>query len=118
MNDEQMSRSLSAALDAREAGRAPDFGGVFAAAEEQVTKARRRRKYAGGVVAAAALLAVVAQLTSPPQPDWQYVDPALFASSTSWDAPSDVLLPEHRIDLYEEIPVFIEGTKIDGGSLL
>ena len=118
MNDEQLSRGLGAVLDAREAGRVPDFGNVFSRAEARVALARRRRLYAGGIAAAAVVLAVVVRLTTPQQPDWQYVDPEQFASRTSWEAPSDVLLPEHRVDLFEEIPVFIEGTEIDGGSLL
>ena len=118
MNDEQLSRGLGAALDKKEAGKVPDFNNVLAAAEAQVASARRRRIYVGGIAAAAIVLAVIVRLAPPPQPDWQYVDPEQFASSTSWEAPSDVLLPEHRVDLFEEIPVFIEGTNIDGGSLL
>ena len=118
MNDEQMSRGLRAVLDEREAGRVPDFDEVFAAAKARVALARRRRIYASGIAAAAVVLAVVMRLTAPQEPDWQYVDPEQFASSTSWEAPSDVLLPEHRVDLFEEIPVFIESTTIDGGSLL
>lgn len=117
MNSEELKRQLQQETATLERGRVPAFDGVIAAAEAQVISARRRR-YAGGLVAAAAVIAVVASLVPSRQPDWQYVDPELFASTTSWYAPSDVLLPQHSVDLFEEIPVFIEGTEIDGGALL
>jgi hypothetical protein len=117
MNNEQLKRQLQQETAMHEQGRAPAFDDVIAAAEAQVIGARRRR-YAGGVVAAAAVIAVAASLVPSKQPDWQYVDPALFANTTSWEAPSDVLLPQHSVDLFEDIPVFIEGTEIDGGALL
>ncbi len=118
MNDEQLRQQLQRNLAGVEAGRVPEFESVLAAARAQVAATRRRRRVVGGAVAAVALGAVIAGLLPTRQPEWQYVDPEQFTNTTSWAAPSDVLLPEHSIDIYEEIPVFIEGTKIDGGSLL
>lgn len=117
MNNEQLTQQLRRDTATIEQGRVPAFDDVFSAAEAQVVRTRRRR-VAGGMVAAAAVTAVVASLLPSQEPDWQYVDPALFASTTSWEAPSDVLLPQHSVDLFEEIPVFIEKTRIDGGALL
>ena len=118
MNDTQLRQELRRGVAGIEAGRVPEFEDVFAAAETQVAVTRRRQRIAGGVVAAIALAAVVASLLPTRQPEWQYVDPEQFTNTTSWAAPSDVLLPQHSVDIYEEIPVFIEETKIDGGSLL
>jgi hypothetical protein len=118
MNDEQLRQELQRDVAGIETGRVPEFEGVFAAAEAQVAVTRRHRRMLGGAVAAVALAAVVASLLPTRQPEWQYVDPEQFTNTTSWAAPSDVLLPQHSVDIYEEIPVFIEGTNIDGGSLL
>lgn len=102
-----------------EAGQLPDFDTVWARAEASVAQRRRRTRAIGGLAAAAALVAfvVIGQLR-PVEQSWQFVDPDDFASSTSWVAPSDVLLPEHRFDIYGEIPVLIESTKDDEGALL
>ena len=102
-----------------EAGRAPDFDDLFAAAEAAAARRRGRVMAVGGVAAAVALvaIAVVMQL-QPVEREWQFVDPDEFASSTSWSAPSDVLLPKHRFDIYGEIPVLIESTGTNEGALL
>lgn len=102
-----------------EAGRIPDFDAVWARAESAIAQRRRRTRTIGGIAAAVALVAVVfaSQLRQTEQ-EWQFVDPDEFASTTSWVAPSDVLLPKHRFDIYGEIPVLIESTDIDRGTLL
>lgn len=105
--------------NAAEAGRTTDFDAVWAGAEARVRARRRRNRLYGGLaVAATALIAAFVGLQRPATPEWQFVDPDQFASSTSWVAPSDVLLPEHRFDIYAEIPVLIESTAIDEGALL
>jgi len=38
--------------------------------------------------------------------------------STSWVAPSDVLLPKHEIDLYQDLPAFSVSTRPAEGALL
>ena len=38
--------------------------------------------------------------------------------STSWQAPSDVLLPQHEFDLYQDMPALIESTEAATGALL
>ena len=102
-----------------EAGRVPDFDAVWAGAESTVAQRRRRTVAVGGLAAAAALIAVVViGQMRPVELDWQYVDPDELASGTSWAAPSDILLPEHQFDIYREIPVLIESTGTDGGTLL
>lgn len=118
MTDKQLTQTLKRTQAAVEEGRVPPFDEVFAKASATVHRQSRRRRVGGGLLAAAALAAVIATLLPEPQPDWQYVDPDQFASDTSWTAPSDVLMPERRFDIYGEIPVLIESTETDGGSLL
>lgn len=102
-----------------EAGRIPEFEDMWAGAQERVAKSRRRYRAIGGLAGAAAVVAIVAfGLMRPAEPEWQYVNPDDFESSTSWVAPSDVLLPEHRFDIYGEVPVLIESTESAEGALL
>ena len=102
-----------------EAGHVPDFESVWTGAEEKVARRRRRVRVVGGMAAAAALVAVVVigQLR-PVEQDWQFIDPNEIAGSTSWTAPSDILLPTHQFDIYRDIPVLIESTGENGGTLL
>ena len=117
MNDDQFAGALQHAQARIEEGRAPTFDDAFAAAERRVRGARRRRM-AGAIAAAIVAVAVIMQVVPPSQPEWRFVDPEQFASGTSWTAPSDVLLPERRFDIFEEVPVLIESTETDGGALL
>lgn len=96
----------------------PAFKDVFAAAEARVAARNRRRRALAGVAAAGVVVLVTLTVMRPAEHEWQYVDPEEFASSTNWVAPSDVLLPERRFDIYEEIPVLIESTASDEGALL
>ena len=102
-----------------EAGRVPDFDTTWAAAEAASQRGRRRITALGSLAAALALVAVVVvSQMRPTETDWQFVNPDEFANSTSWVAPSDVLLPEHRFDIYRDIPVLIESTGSEEGALL
>ena len=117
--DRQLQAAVQRGQKDAEAGRVPDFGAVWSGAESVVASRRRRVRVVGGLAASAALLAVMffAQIR-PTEQEWQFVDPDEFVNSTSWAAPSDVLLPEHRFDIYGEIPVLIESTETDRGTLL
>lgn len=101
-----------------ERGRDPGFETVWAAAKARASVRRKHGWVAGGAVAAAVLAVITVGLLSPAEHDWQYVNPAEFESSTSWVAPSDVLLPEHQFDIYSDIPVLIESTMTEEGALL
>ena len=122
-NDTDLERTMRDALPQglaeAEAGPVPGFDAVWAAAEARVSRQRRRMTAIGGIAAGVAVVAVlvISQL-QPTERDWHYVDPDEFASSTSWAAPSDVLLPEHQFDIYGEIPVLIESTGTSEGALL
>jgi hypothetical protein len=117
MTDNEYTDTLRRTQAEVEDNRAPPFEEVFAVAAARARRQALGRRVAGGVVAAAVIATVVLLLPGG-EPDWQFVDPEQFASDTRWVAPSDVLLPERRFDIYEEIPVLIESTETDGGALL
>ena len=117
-SDNTVRDALRAEQASREDGRAPAFEDMFAAAEAQAAGLARRRRMALGIAAAMAVVAIAASLLLPRGEDWQYVDPDDLVTSTSWTAPSDVLLPEHSFDIYRDIPVLIESTDSNEGALL
>ncbi len=116
--DNTVRDALQAEQARREAGRVPAFDVTFAAAEARAAGRARRRRTVFGIAAAAAVVAVATSLLLPRGEDWQYVNPDDLATSTAWVAPSDVLLPEHSIDIYRDIPVLIESTDGNLGALL
>lgn len=117
--DRQLQSSLQRGYREAEAGRAPGFDDAWAGAEARISKRRGRIRAVGGLAAALALVAVVVigQLR-PVEQNWQFIDPDEIAGSTTWVAPSDILLPTHEFDIYRDIPVLIESTGSDGGTLL
>jgi len=124
MNDEKPSerdRRLAAAikLAAPEARQVPDFDAVFGEAEQQ----RRRsavRTFSTATAACVAALAALAWVILPsevaPPPD--FIEISGLLETTSWTAPSDVLLPEHEFDIFTEIPTLMESTDSVEGALL
>ncbi len=116
--DKALQNGLRRAQQEAERGRTPDFDTVWAAAEKRAITGRKQ----GWMVASAAAATIIAVITvgllRPAEREWRYVNPGEFESSTSWIAPSDVLLPDHRVDIYREIPVLIESTKTEEGALL
>ena len=119
--EKTVQRQVKQAQQDAEADRVPDFSTTWAAAEARAS-AGRRRGWMAGSAATAAVVAAIAVITvgllRPVEQDWQFVNPDVFENSTSWAAPSDILLPEHRVDIYREIPVLIESTKTEEGALL
>ena len=117
--EQQIRAALKQGHREAEAGQVPDFESVWKGADQRVARKRRRIRAVGGMAAAAALIAVVViGQQRPVEQDWQFIDPNEIAGSTSWTAPSDVLLPTHQFDIYRDIPVLIESTGEDGGTLL
>ncbi len=116
--DNTIREALRSEQAQRETGRAPAFDELFGAAEVQATRDVRRRRAAFGIAAVTSIVAIAALLLLPRETQWQYVNPEDLAMGTTWVAPSDVLLPEHSVDIYRDIPVLIESTDSNGGALL
>ena len=94
---------------------APPFDRVFDAAEQQVRRSRRRNRWYAGAAAVAIVTALVIGLQTP---DSVYIQVDDLMATTQWTAPSDVLLPTHEFDIYQELPVLLESTKPAEGALL
>ena len=96
---------------------APNFDESWAAAEARYRQSRRR--YAGFAAAAVAVAALLVALSPGPAPDdgESWIGDELL-SSTSWSAPSDVLLPEREFDIYQDLPSLNTSTKSVEGALL
>ena len=92
------------------------FASTWRAAEKRHVS--RRRHYRRFASAAAVVAAVVIALNARSPLQDSYIEVAELLESTYWTAPSDVLLPQHRFDIYREIPTFIESTKLEEGTLL
>ena len=116
--DNTLRAALQRKQHRREAHSVPDFYAAWEAAENVASQRPRGRRAAAGIAAVAAIAAIAASLWLPQEKDWQYVNPDDFATGTAWVAPSDVLLPDHQIDIYRDIPVLIESTDSNGGALL
>ena len=115
-SDEQRMRELLQSAQRRTDGEAPAFAASWAVAD-----ARYRRRPAVVAGAAAAIVAViaVAMLSSTPESiEPNLVDMDELVASTSWVAPSDSLLPEHRFDIFQELPEMFESTGGEEGTLL
>ncbi len=95
-------------------GIAPAFEQSFEAARQRV---ERRSQMARVVLPVAAAIALVAVIVGRPDPGLVYVSEAELLGSTSWQAPSDELLPTRRFDIYRDLPVLVESTKVDGETL-
>lgn len=98
-------------------GAIPEFESVFAAAEAR--RNHRPAVFAAGTAAAVVLVAVMLiQATPPANEPPLLIDVEELVASTSWVAPSDSLLPEHRFDIFQELPVMFESTGREEGTLL
>ena len=95
----------------------PGFATTWRAAEARLARTRRRNRMLAGAAAVVAAVILGLQLQAP-SIDSRYVEVDDLMGSTSWTAPSDVLLPEHDYDRYQELPTLLESTEMAGGSLL
>ena len=118
ISDDRLSAELIRKLASGDAPDHPPFGQVMLAAEHRISVQRQRYR----VLSAAAVLiaAVVIGATAPTQSTsvYKYIEVAELMESTSWTAPSDVLLPTYEFDIYRDLPTLMESTKPAEGALL
>ena len=120
MSDMNTKEQLQDALAAVHAEQTPAFADVWAAAERQ--NERLRKRYAGIVGIAATIALAVSAFSIWSANEADMVDDFFIAdalmNSTQWSAPSDLLMPEHQFDIYQDIPFLMESTDTQEGSLL
>jgi hypothetical protein len=115
MNDDIQKRLRDAFAEQENA---PPFDATWQGAERQFARRRRRLRTFTGVAAAALAIAVVFYARTPAPVDEPLIEMGELLGTTYWQAPSDALLPEHRIDLYEDLPALIGSPDPGEGALL
>ncbi len=98
--------------------RVPPFAKTWRGAERRYAVTRRSYRRVAAAATVIAAVVVGANLQSPQLEMEALFEVADLLGSTSWSAPSDVLLPEHQFDIYQDMPVLIESTESAGGALL
>jgi hypothetical protein len=120
MNEENIRKRLGPAYKQTHTEDVPDFDKVWANAEAAYSASRRRARFVRGIAAVLALAVIAATLWPSQQAELSddYLIADALMNSTLWSAPSDSLMPEHRFDIYQEIPFLIESTISLEGTLL
>ncbi len=120
MNDENLKKRLQESLQSMQGDDVPGFDAMWAKAEQKHRASRLRYQRVAGFTAAAAVAAAAFMLwpLTGNMAAGPYLTEEDLMNSTQWLAPSDVLLPEHRVDIYGELPVLIETNDLNEGSLL
>jgi len=120
MSDNDIEDVLRNAMGAVRKEEPPDFDDVWCAAEQRHRRSGRRYVTFSGIAAALAMIAVVAGLWSSQQAgiNDEYLIADSLMNSTQWSAPSDALMPQHLIDIYQEFSFPMESTDLYEGPLL
>ena len=114
-DDVKLGKLLASTLDGDD--QVPTFEATWAAAESRYRRNRRILAVAG-VAASVAVVAIVLSTLQPEAVDAPIIEMGELLGSTSWHAPSDVLLPERRFDIYQDLPDLIQSTDGAGEALL
>lgn len=120
--DKELAATLKRSLASND--EAPPFDAVFAASERRHNSSRRQfARFAGAAMVAAVAVTVLIIFNkgaqTPESEPWpELLQMAELMDSTAWSAPSDVLLPTHEFDIYQDLPVLLESTKPVEGALL
>ena len=96
----------------------PSFEETWRAAQNRCRSRSYRLHLAAAAAVTAVAVAVIVNVSRPPEETLEYINVSELMGSTSWAAPSDALLPEHRFDIYRNVPSLTESTETDGGALL
>lgn len=120
MNENYIQRKLKEAYDASQPARTSSFNETWASAKARFERSQHRYRVIGGIAAAVAVIGLAIGLWPARQAEFDddYLIADALLNSTSWSAPSDMLMPEHQFDIYREIPFLIESTNSQEGSLL
>lgn len=117
---DKLGESLRQMFAAKVGNEIPDFNATWSAAEDRVLASKSRIKMNSAIAASIAAVTIFFATTMfrqpAEQPDSELA--AMLLVSTQWIAPSDVLMPVHSFDLYQDVPEFIEPTDLTKGLLL
>ena len=120
VHDDWLDRELRRSLGREEEQPAPEFASVMQAAEQRNSRNRMRYRVvaATAVIGSAALLVFAQWPNNRPITDDEFLIADALLDATYWTAPSDVLMPQHQFDIYQDMPVFGVSTESEEGTLL
>lgn len=95
---------------------APAFDALFATARERAVNRRSRHRAALAIAAAASFAVLVVSWPQNESPG--LISDQELLGTTSWSAPSDVLLPKRQTNIFDELPALPESTEPVGETLL
>ena len=116
MSDQELASAVRRASSVD--SEAPPFGDVWSGAEQRYQRSRRRYSWFASAAAVVAVIAVVLNAGPTALHQGGYIEMVELMDSTSWAAPSDVLLPKYEFDIYQDLPTLIESTEPAEGALL
>ena len=116
MTDTKFEQRLRRELRSEE--RAPSFEDTWNAAELRYGRGRRRNATLASLAATLAAIAIIVNALMPEDDEVAFIEMAELLETTSWEAPSDVLLPTREFDIYQDLPALMESTEEVGGALL
>ncbi len=115
-----LGKSVTESISKRDVRSVPGFDETWTAAEARFLVEKRRYRMVTGVAASLALVAIVLGMLTPDGkqvlPDFELE--AGMMNTTLWSAPSDVLMPQYPIDIYQDIPEIPVSTDLNGETLL
>lgn len=113
-------KAVAESVSKRELTSVPGFDETWTAAEARFLVEKRRYRMVTGVAASLALVVIVLGMLGPDGrqelPDFELA--AAMMNTTLWSAPSDVLMPQYPIDIYQDIPEIPVSTDLNGETLL
>lgn len=119
-SETELRKSLAESISKRGSTPLQGFDEAWAVAEARFLVEKRRYRMISGVAASLALFAIViGMLPSGSQqqlPDFELA--AGMMNTTMWRAPSDILMPQYPIDIYQDIPEIPASTDLIGEALL
>ena len=119
-SERELEKSVAESISERDLCSVPGFDETWAVAEARFLVEKRRYRAVTGVAASLALFAIVVGILPPDGrqelPDFELATGMM--NSTLWSAPSDVLMPQYPIDVYQDIPEIPVSTDLHGETLL
>ena len=98
MNDSDLQDALRRGIPA--SSEPPSFDATWRAAEIRYQRGRRRYAALAGLAAMLAAVAIIVNTFMPQPEQAAYIEVAELLETTSWQAPSDVLMPAREFDIY------------------
>ena len=116
MKDTELQQAVQEGLLHRE--EPPSFEDTWHAVEHRYRRGRQRKAMLAGLAATIAAVAILFNALAPEPEELAFIEMAELLETTSWQAPSDALMPTREFDIYQDLPDLMESTDQAGGAFL